>query len=203
MKGLRKWFFRVTASVATCLLVIALLPQALRLAELFQPDLSELAETASQLLTERFQDSARLETQQIETEGVLSSSTNALFVGTVQQVTVHYLYEASLGIDLQAVSITVDGGTLTLTIPPVEVLADGLTPLSIERNDFWYPLTDRQRETLLEGERLACRERYQEEYAQSEECWSKTCRMLDATIAEWLSGTSGLKIAYERATATE
>lgn len=203
MKAIGKWLAKILATVVTILLVIVLLPHARRLVERVLPDLSDRAVTASQVLAQRFEESARLETMQVSEEGVLTSSTQALFLGTVQQVTIHYLYEASLGIDLRRVGIEARGRTLTLMLPDMEVLADSIAPQRIDRVDFWYPLTDSQREKMLVIEREACRTRYLEEYATSEDAYQQICRTLDATIAQWLGDVSGLTIVYEHAEAPE
>ena len=55
---------------------------------------------------------------------------------------IQYRYEASMGIDLKKVKMQILGNVLTLELPPVEVLADSLTPLNVERNDFWFPLSE-------------------------------------------------------------
>ena len=203
MKAIGKWLAKILATIVTILLVIVLLPHARRLAERMLPDLSDRAVTASQVLAQRFEESARLETMQVSEEGVLTSSTQALFLGTVQQVTIHYLYEASLGIDLRRVGIEARGRTMTLMLPDMEVLADSIAPQRIDRQDFWYPLTDSQREKMLAIEREACRTRYLEEYAASEDAYQQICRTLDATIAQWLGDASGLTIVYEHAEAPE
>lgn len=199
MKAIGKWLAKVLAGAATLVLAVTLLPYGAELAGLLLPDLSNRAETASQILSQRFEESARLETLKVEEQGVLTSSTSALFLGTVQQVSIRYQYEASLGIDLREVDFRTEGRTLTLILPPMEVLADSLTPLSIDRKDFWYPLSDKQREALLEEERLSCRARNLEEQGQADKTWEQTCRMLDTTIAQWLDGAAGVTIAYERA----
>lgn len=198
MKRTGKWLAKVVGRAIGIVIVIVLLPYAARLAGRFLPDLSDRAVTASQILSQRFEESARLETMKIEEDGILSSSTNALFLGTVQQVSIHYRYEASLGVDLRKVTMVADGNRLILTLPPMELIADSLTPLSINRDDFWYPLTDKQRQSLLDRERLACRERHLREQAESEEAWRQTCRMFDETIAQWLVGIPGVRISYER-----
>lgn len=106
----------------------------------------------------------------------------------------------SLGIDLRQVTVRAQGHTLILVLPPIEVLADSLTPDTITRSDFWYPLTEKQRMKLIEDERLSCRERCLAEQIDSPDAWAQTCRMLDATIAQWLDdGSSGLTIIYEQA----
>ena len=198
-KRIGKWLSRTLAGAVSTVLVIVLLPWGAKLAWRYLPDLSGYTEVAAQTLSRRFEESARLETLKIEEEGVLTSSTNALFLGTVQQVTIHYRYQVSLGIDLRKVTVRAQGHALTLVLPPVEVLADSLTPDSISRNDFWYPLTDKQRKSLLEEERISCRERCLEEQLTSPDAWAQTCRMLDATIAQWLDESTGLMILYERA----
>lgn len=198
MKAVSRWLARVAAGVVTVILVVLLLPHASRLASLVI-DRTNRAQTISQILSQRFEESARLETLKVEEDGVLTSSTSALFLGTVRTVTIHYRYEASIGIDLLEVDIALDDNALTLILPPPEVLSDSLTPQRIDRSDFWYPLTDKQRAVLLENERLACRQRHLTEYVQSADTWEQTCRMLDATIAQWLGGATGLKITYERA----
>ena len=202
MKAVGKWLAKVLASAAVILLVILLLPYATRLGERFLPDLSDRAVTASQVLSQRFEESARLETLHIEEEGVLNSSTSALFLGTVRQVAIQYRYEASMGIDLRTVGLLAESGRLTLLLPPMEVLTDSITVLSIDRDDFWYPLSDTPREALLAQERLACRARHLAERNASEDAWRQTCRMLDTTIAQWLGDVSGLTIRYEHAEAT-
>lgn len=191
--------FKWAAGAAFLVLIVALLPYASALIGFALPNLSNRAVTVSQVLSQRFEESARLETMQIEEEGVLKSSTSALFLGTVQDVTIEYLYKASMGIDLQKVAFQAEGNVLTLFLPDMEVLADSLTPVSIDRKDFWYPLTDAQRETLLQKELVACRTRHLDEQTASETSWEQTCRMLDATIAQWLDSTFGLVINYERA----
>lgn len=199
MKRIGKRLAKILASAATIVLVIIMLPYGGELAARYLPDLSHRAEVAAETLSRRFEESARLETMKIEEEGVLTSSTSALLIGKVQQVSITYRYELSLGIDLQQVTVQASGNQLTLFLPPMEVLADSLTPLTINRRDFWFPLTDKQRNRLLENERLSCRARCLEEQTASDEAWEQTCRMLDATVAQWLEGTAGLTIRYERA----
>lgn len=199
MKRLGKWLSKTLRRALILVIMIVLLPYAARLAEYLLPDLSGRAVAVSQILSQRFEESARLETLKIEEEGVISSSTSALFLGKVQQVDIRYLYEASFGVDLRKVTMEQEGNRLILTLPPVEVLADSLTPLSIERRDFWYPLKDRQRQALLDQQRIECRDRFLQEQAASEDAWRQTCRMFDETIAQWVDSLSGVRITYVQA----
>lgn len=200
MKAIGKWLARVIGGALSLILVIVLLPYASRLANAVLPDLSDRAVTASVTLSQQFQESARLETVTVSEEGVLTSATDALFLGTVRQVTIQYRYEASLGLDLRKVTFRANGSTLTLFLPPMEVLADSLTPLSIDRDDFWYPLTDKQREAMLEEERTQRRQACLAEYAVSDAAWEQTCHALEATISGWLGDAAGLTLRFERQT---
>lgn len=199
MKRLSKWLSKTLRLALIILIVIVLLPYASQWVEHLLPDLSSRAVAVSQILSQHFEESARLETLKIEEKGVISSSTSALFLGTVQQVDIRYLYEASFGIDLRKVAMVQEDNRLILTLPPVEVLSDSLTPLSIERNDFWYPLTDKRRQSLLDNQRMTCRDKHLKEQAASEDAWLQTCRMFDETIAQWVGSMSGVHISYERA----
>lgn len=201
MKSFLRWIGRVVASVVTFLLIIILLPYASKLASAFLPDLSGAALNTSILLSHKMESSARLETNIIDDEGILNSTTDAIFIGQVQSVTIQYLYHASVGIDLSKVQMHVKGKTITLVIPPLEVLSDSITPQQVEKNDFWYPLTEERRQKLLDNELALCRERCLTEYASSEDAWNNTVAALDATIAGWIGAGSSVTVRYEQAPA--
>jgi len=203
MKKIGRWLAKALGTALALVLAVILLPYASRLAKLILPDLSDRAVTASVTLSQQMQHSARLETMLVNEEGVISSSTDALLIGTVQQVSVHYAYQASIGIDLRKVEIIPRGAQLTLVLPAFEVLTDSITPVTIDRDDFWYPLTDHQLQNLLEEERLRCRSAYLDEYALTDAAWEQACQALNATVAQWLGNIgSGLKILYEKAAPT-
>ena len=174
MKAVFRWLLKIVASALTTVLIIVLLPHASKWMSAILPDLSGAAVNASVLLSHEMQNSARLETSSVKDEGVLQSTTDAMFLGTVQSVTIRYTYEASIGIDLKKVEMKVEGNTITFLLPDAEIIADSLTPVQIETNDFWYPLTDERRMKLLDDERELCRKRCLEEYAQSPEAWDNT-----------------------------
>lgn len=203
MKKFGRWAAKTLGVALAIVLAVILLPYASRLAGKLLPDLSDRAVTASVTLSQQMQQSARLETMLINEEGVVSSSTDALFIGTVQQVSVHYAYQASIGIDLRKVEVIPRGNTLTLVLPAFEVLTDSITPMTIDREDFWYPLTDDQLGKLLEDECLRCRSAYLDEYALTDEAWDQACQALDATVAQWLgTAGAGLEILYQKAEST-
>lgn len=200
MKAFLRWLGRVAATVISVVLIIVLLPYASRWAASVLPDLSAAAVTASVTLSHELKSSARLETAVIDDEGVLTSTTDAMFIGQVQSVTIQYTYHASLGIDLSKVNIKTDGSTVTLLLPEIEILSDSLTPNTIVRDDFWYPLTDERRQQLLDDELLACRAKYLEKYAASDEAWQSVLTTLESTVSAWLGQAApSVSLCYLRA----
>ena len=197
MKRLLRYLARVAATALTIVLIVVLLPYASRWASSILPDLGGAALNTSILLSHQMQESARLETATVEDEGVLNASTSAMFLGTVQNVTIQYVYRASLGIDLRKVEIKVEGSTVTLLLPEIEILSDSLTPVQTVKDDFWYPLTEERRQKLLQDELDKCRERCLTEYAASDDVWQSTVSALSDTVSAWVS-TGGVTIRYER-----
>ena len=202
MKRLLRYLARVAGKALTIVLIVVLLPYASRWASSILPDLGGAALNTSILLSHQMQESARLETATVEDEGVLNASTSAMFLGTVQNVSIQYVYRASLGIDLRKVEIKVEGSTVTLLLPEIEILSDSLTPVQTVKDDFWYPLTEERRQKLLQDELDKCRERCLTEYATSDEAWQNTVSALSDTVSAWVS-TGGVTIRYERMRRTQ
>ena len=202
MKRLLRYLARVAGTALTIVLIVVLLPYASRWASSILPDLGGAALKTSILLSHQMQESARLETATVEDEGVLNASTSAMFLGTVQNVSIQYVYRASLGIDLRKVEIKVEGSTVTLLLPEIEILSDSLTPVQTVKDDFWYPLTEERRQKLLQDELDKCRERCLTEYATSDEAWQNTVSALSDTVSAWVS-TGGVTIRYERMRRTQ
>lgn len=186
MKGFLRWVGRILASVISIVLIIVLLPYASQWFSSVMPDMSGAAVNASVTLAHQMKSSARLETAVVDDEGVLTSTTDAMFLGQVQSVTIQYRYHASLGIDLSRVNMKVEGNTITFLLPEMEILADSLTPEAIVKDDFWYPLTDAQQQRLLEDEQAQCREKCLRDYAASQEAWQNTETTLESTFAAWV-----------------
>lgn len=200
MKGFLRWLSRVIGTVVAVVLIVVLLPYASQLASAVLPDLSGAALNTSILLSHKMESSARLETTVVEDEGILNSTTEAMFIGQVQSVTMQYLYRASIGIDLGKVQMKVQGSTITLILPEPEILTDSITPEQVQKDDFWYPLTEERRQQLLEAELIKCRERCLSEYAASEEAWRNTVSAMENTVSAWLGmGNAGVSVRYERA----
>ena len=186
MKGFLRWIGRILATAISVVLIIVLLPHASQWVSRVMPDVSGAAVTASVTLAHQMQSSARLETLVVDDEGVLTSTTDAMFLGQVQSVTIQYSYHASLGIDLSRVNMKVEGDTITFLLPEMEILSDSLTPTEITKDDFWYPLTDARRQKLLEDEQAQCREKCLSSYAVSQDAWQSTISTLEGIFSAWL-----------------
>ena len=205
MKRFLKWLGKVVGTALSLVLVIIMLPYATKWIGKLLPDGSRNAITVSAVLSRQMEASSRLETAKIEDEGVISSSVDALFIGQVQNVVIQYRYEASMGIDLKKVKMQILGNVLTLELPPVEVLADSLTPINVERNDFWFPLSEERRLKLLEDERLKCRAHYLEENQENRDAFDYSV----AAMTEWLdqllkeTGRQGVEIVCVQQKAPE
>lgn len=205
MKRFLKWLGKVVGTALSLVLVIIMLPYATKWIGKLLPDGSRNAITVSAVLSRQMEASSRLETAKIEDEGVISSSVDALFIGQVQNVVIQYRYEASMGIDLKKVKMQILGNVLTLELPPVEVLADSLTPINVERNDFWFPLSEERRLKLLEDERLKCRAHYLEENQENRDAFDYSV----TAMTEWLdqllkeTGRQGVEIVCVQQKAPE
>ena len=203
MKGFLKWLGKVVGTALTLVLIIVLLPHASRLIGRFLPDGSSKAVTISSILSRSMEATSRLECAKVEDEGVIASSVDALLIGTVQNVVIYYTYEASIGIDLKKLKMHIDGNQLVLELPELEVLTDSLTPTKVERNDFWFPLTEERRLNILEAERLNCRSHYLEENAESEMAFEHAVTAMREFVDQILSETTrqGVDIVCVRAAA--
>ena len=198
MKAFFRWLARMISSVLTIILVIVLFPHISRLTEKLMPDESGAAIKASAILAEKLSHSSRLETLHIDTDGVISYDIQAAFIGSVATINAAYQYEASFGIDLQKVKMQATGNEITFFLPETEVLLDNLTPVEVYRDDFWYPgFSDQDYETLMENERVKCREHYlSAEY--QDQLWQAKVEAFENTIAPWLTSLQAqLTFHYE------
>lgn len=200
MKAFFRWLAKVVGSALTIILVIVLFPHVSKLAASLLPDESGAAIKASAILSSKLENSARLEIMTVEEEGVLNYDIQAALIGSVANINVSYVYEASLGIDLSKVVMKPTGNVITFILPPFEVLQDSLTPQEVYRDDYWYPgFSDADYEKLLQEERLARRNVYLNG-EQQEALWNATTQAFEQTISAWLRGLDNrLTFQYEQA----
>ena len=186
MKAFFRWLAKVVGSALTIILVIVLFPHVSKLAASLLPDESGAAIKASAILSSKLENSARLETMTVEEEGVLNYDIQAALIGSVANINVSYVYEASLGIDLSKVVMKPTGNVITFILPPFEVLQDSLTPQEVYRDDYWYPwIKDEKYEKLFEDERSAHRAAYLTG-EKSDALWNATAEAFEKTIAAWM-----------------
>lgn len=176
---------RILSTALILALAVVLLPRLTRLVGRLWPDPAR-TERVSQVLAREMRDSARLETMTIDEQGVLTATVNAALIGEVQRVTIDYDYHASLGVDLTGAEITEKDGVVILSLPPIGILSDSLTPTRIDRQDFWYPLTEKRRSALLEEERVKRAQAALEEVRSSEKVLKETADRLQRMVQSWI-----------------
>ena len=204
MKALLRWLARTVGGALTIVLVIVLFPHVSRLAARLLPDEAGAAIRVSAVLSSKLENSARLETLQAAETGVIAYEIKAALIGKVADISIHYDYNASFGVDLQDVQLRIDGSELVFLLPEPELIQDSLTPMDVARNDFWYPgFSDADYQKLLEDERLARRAHYLSGEG-SAALWDATLKAFNETIAAWMIEIdSSLTYRCERAAAAE
>ena len=186
-----RFLIRIVSTALILALALALLPRMTRLAGSLWPDPAR-TRRASELLRHELTQTARLETLAVDDEGILTSTVQAALIGEVQRVEIRYDYHASIGFDLEKVRVSAEGGTLTLLLPPLEILSDSLTPTRVDRQDFWYPLTESRRKRLLEEERAARAEAVLAEARGSASLRDETLQRLRRLVSTWLGADNWL-----------
>ena len=182
---------RLISAALIIALALTILPRMTRLVGRIWPDPSR-TERVSEVIRHELTESARLETTVVDDEGVLTSTVQAALIGEVQRVTIDYVYHASIGVDLAKAEVQTEGGVVTVKLPAPELLSDSLTPTNVDRQDFWYPLTEKRRAELLEEERANRAEAALEEVRNSEELRKKTERTLQNMIRSWMGADTWL-----------
>ena len=200
MKAFFRWLGKIVGSALTVVLVIVFFPYISNWAAKLMPDESGAAIKASAILSSKLENSARLETLCITEEGVLNYDIQAALIGSVANINVSYVYEASFGIDLSKVEMQINDGVLTFFLPAIEVLQDSITSQEVYRDDFWYPgFSDADYAQLLETERIARQDHYLSGEKQ-QQLWDATVTAFEQTISAWLKNVDGnLTFQYQQA----
>lgn len=200
MKRIGRLFLKIIASALTLTLFVVLLPYFSKLANQLLPSVTDYAISSTMLLSQHLETTGRLETITVDEENILDNKLDVPILGTVQHVTIHYRYEASIGVDLREATLHIRDNQLTLVLPELEVLNDSLTLLTIDKQDFLQPLSEKDRLRMLEDERLERRAHYLENYIASEEGWQRTCNAVQGIIQQCLGDTADrLTVSIEKA----
>ena len=143
-------------------------------------------ERISILLTHELREAGELTVLRYEDTGIMHTKTNALFLGSVQEVTVPYAYEIGLGFPLSEVIVQAEESAIQVVIPPIRMLYDSFqvtgTP---EVRDFWYQLTETRYQKMLDDQAAACRDGYLREESYQAEAWNAACKTLESLFTQW------------------
>ena len=191
LPGPVRFLIRMVSTAMILALTIAFLPYVTRWAGRLWPDPSR-TERVSEILRHELKGSARLETMTVDDDGVLTATVQAALIGEVQRVTIEYTYHASIGVDLEQVRVTAEGGTVALKLPAMEILSDSLTPTHIDRQDFWYPLTEKRRDQLLSEEREKRAQAALADARNNPEIRKKMTEKLQRLIQSWIGADTWL-----------
>ena len=186
MKKTGKWLLSLLTKALVIILVILLLPLARTLIRRIMPDAAGEIRVQSMVLEQKLESSKRLEVTTIDEEGILEAKTNVVILGTVGSTTIRYRYTASVGIDLSKVVMTTDSDRIIFELPDPEILNDGIEALEINKNNFFSKAIEKSAETLLNEQKLKCREQYITEKQHSERAWEDIRKSFEDTICQWL-----------------
>lgn len=186
MKKTGKWLLSLLTKALIIILVILLLPMARTLIRRIMPDAAGEIQVQSMVLEQKLESSKRLEVTTIDEEGILEAKTNVVILGTVGSTTIRYRYTASVGIDLSKVVMTTDSDRIIFELPDPEILNDGIEALEINKNNFFSKAIEKSAETLLNEQKLKCREQYITEKQHSERAWEDIRKSFEDTICQWL-----------------
>ncbi len=186
MKKTGKWLLSLLTKALIIILVILLLPLARTLIRRIMPDAVGEIQVQSMVLEQKLESSKRLEVTTIDEEGILEAKTNVVILGTVGSTTIRYRYTASVGIDLSKVVMTTDSDRIIFELPDPEMLNDGIEALEINKNNFFSKAIEKSAETLLNEQKLKCREQYITEKQHSERAWEDIRKSFEDTICQWL-----------------
>ena len=144
----------------------------------------------SAIIRQQLESRKRMEVTSVDEEGVLEAKTNARIFGTVGSTSIRYRYTASIGIDLGKVIMTTDSDRIVFAIPETEVLNDGIEAIEVNKNNFFSWIADKAVnntvESLLNNQRIKCREQYLNGEQHSARTWEDTVKAFDETVCSWL-----------------
>ena len=186
MKKTGNWLLSLLSKALIIILVILLLPLVRTLIRRIMPDAAGEIRVQSMILEQKLESSKRLEVTTIDEEGILEAKTNVVILGTVGSTTIRYRYTASVGIDLSKVVMTTDSDRIIFELPDPEILNDGIEALEINKNNFFSKAIEKSAETLLNEQKLKCREQYITEKQHSERAWEDIRKSFEDTICQWL-----------------
>lgn len=193
MKRFLRWVAKIIGSALTIILVVTFFPHISRIVSDLLPDASSFGVTSAAILSQKMSTSSRLETYTVQEEGVIDHDFLRVGADTyLANVTIHYDYTASFGIDLSKVQLHLDGNRITLYLPEPELLLDRLLPLDTVSDTFWAPHFDEDDyQKLLNKECARRREHYLSE-ENRQMMYDASVGVLKDTVEKWL----GVRAAF-------
>ena len=130
--------------------------------------------------------------------GVMNGKVEALFLGTVSEVSVPYRYEIGLGVKLGDVKLEPEENSLIVSVPQAQVLYDHFQATGEpQNNDFWGFATQQRYQKMLDEQHAACRAGYESDPAFLSEAWEVVCEQLTALFHQWSGENLQLRFVRE------
>lgn len=118
--------------------------------------------------------------------GILKGTINAMFLGSVSEVTAPYLYEIGLGVKLADVKLEPGENQLTVEVPEAQMLYDSFQVTgNPQNNDFWGFATQKRYQQMQDEQQAACRAVYLEDPKYMNEAWDAVCEQLEGLFRQW------------------
>ena len=144
-------------------------------------------QSISVYLTHNMEEAGELTAMRYTDTGVMTNTTAAFLIGTVQKVTVPYSYEIGLGFPLSEVRLEAVGQSLTVHVPPIRMLYDKFEVTGKpEVSDFWYRLSETQYQKMLDAKSLQCRQEYTDNETCLQEARNAARTQLSALFSQWM-----------------
>ena len=195
MKRIGKWLLRVVTLALAITLVVTFYPT---LSGFLRSIFSRMDyTTAAQQISHEMREVGKLTTLEFSDEGVMTNTTDAALLGTVQTVTVPYRYELSLGVDLTRAVVASDDEGLVIYLPDAELILDRLTVTGEAKiDDFWNLMTEQRYQAMLDAHALSCREAYLGDQAVLMNAWNGAAKALDGLLSVWLDKQGKPAVRY-------
>lgn len=194
MKRIGKWLLRVITLALVLTLAAAFYPTV---SGFLRSLLSHMDySSATTRVSHEMRQVGKLTTLEYTDDAVMTNTTNAALIGTVQTVTVPYRYEISLGVDLKQAAVTSDDAGLIIYLPDAELVLDRLSVTGEAKiDDFWNLMTEQRYQEMLDEHALSCRKAYMSDQTVLADAWDGACKALDGLLGKWL-GQDGPPVRY-------
>lgn len=194
MKKIGKYLLRILTTALVLMIVITFLPVIRPWLQGLLPE-GKYIRTSTQL-SHAMEKAGELTVLTCTDTGVAVAETKALLLGTVQKVSIPYEYEIGFGFSLSEVKLIPDEQGITVQLPPIKILHDRFTVSGdADVEDFWYHLSEKRYQSIVDEQALACRNGYLEEESHWKAAWDAACEALSGLFAKW-SGEENLPLTF-------